>query len=287
MKKTILIINVLLWSTLTGFAQNDTIIKNGMVNLATLILDFENYTFEGGHMAYYVCPGCATDSVQYFVDYMPPGDFGGITFTLNEGQDTFFDGSIIWSGMGQIYYPDNFILDYPFTYVNETVPEPADIKFLDINGDKMEEDSWLYPLKEAVWQAVDTLSITHIFAAENYKALVYFYAPSVGVLDPSVAKWIVFLYYADATQSVTESPLMPHKIFPNPVMDKLTVSSDFISKQLMSYELMNMSGMILKSGSINSNSITIDLSSFPAGIYNLRILDKKTGASAYYSIIKQ
>jgi hypothetical protein len=287
MKKTFLIFNVFLWSVLTGFSQNDTIIKNGVVNMATLVLDFETYAFEGGHMAYYVCPTCATDSLQYFVDYMSPGDFGGISFTLNEAQDTFFDGTIVWAGMGQIHYPDNFNLDYPFTYVNESVPEPADIKFLGINGDKMEEDSWLYPLKDSVWQAVDSLSITHLFATEDYKAVVYFYAPSVGVLDPSVAKWIVFLYYADQTQSVTDRPVTPYKLFPNPVTNKLTVSSDHMPSQRMSYELMTLSGKIVKSGHINSNSITIDLSGFPAGIYALKISDHKGWTSVNYTVIKK
>ena len=274
MKHAILIINMLLWFVLAASGQNDTIIKSGYVNLATLVLDFQTYQFEGGHMAYYQCPDCATDSMQYFVDYLPAGDFGGISFTLNQEQDTFFDATIVWAGMGGINYPTNYSLSAPFIYESNAVPEPGNIKYLGINGEKIDEGDWLFELKDEVWPAVDSLSITNLFAEEDYKAVVYFYPPSVGVLDPSVAKWIVFLYFSDRTNSIKPQPIHSKaEVFPNPASEKITLSGVLELSQGTAYEIYTLTGQVLRHGYLDASERTIDISAIPQGCYSLILVD--------------
>lgn len=274
MKHSILIITLLFWSVLAAFGQNDTIIKSGYVNLATLVLDFQTYEFEGGNLAYYNCPACATDSMQYFVDYLPAGDFGGISFTLNPEQDTFFDATIVWAGMGGIYFPTDYSLSYPFVYENNAVQIPNDIKYLGINGEKMDEEDWIYELKDEVWPAIDSLSITNLFAEEDFKAVVYFYPPSVGVLDPSVAKWIVFLYYPDRTNPTEILPTFKEiNVFPNPASDKITLEYTSEVSRKITYEIHHLNGQLLQNGVLDTSERTIDISDIPQGIYALKILD--------------
>ena len=95
-KPVFLLIGILVH--LNSYSQNDTIIKNGYVNIATLMVDFDTYAFEGGNMSYYVCPNCAVDSIPFLIDYNDPLDFGGITFYLSPVYDTVFNASIIWMG---------------------------------------------------------------------------------------------------------------------------------------------------------------------------------------------
>lgn len=286
MKRTILIIIALIFSFATSFAQNDTIIKSGFVNIATLVVDFETYAFEGGHLGYYECPGCSTDTMQYYVDYLPAGDFGGISFTLNPEQDTFFDGTIVWAGQGQIYYPAEFSLSPPFNFENEVVPEPGNIKFLGLDGNKIEEDSWLYELKDPVWDAVDSLKITQLFAAEDFSAVVYFYAPSVGILNPAVAKWVVFLYYADQSSS-TDLPFEPNlQVFPNPVTDKMTISVDSYHPS-STWQLMDLSGRVIYHGILKESNLQIDLTTLQSGLYYLVINDQTSRPTSTIPIVKR
>jgi hypothetical protein len=288
MKKLSIIIALFLTLPFIVFAQNDTIIKEGYVNFATLIFDFESYEFEGGNMAYYDCTGCTGDSIPYIVDFMSPGDFGGITFDLNPGQEVFFDATIVWAGMGQIQYPNTFNTEYPFTYSNNAVEIPADIKYLEMNGEEMIDGSWLFAKKDSVWNSVDSLGVTNLFAANNFKALVYFYPPSVGVLDPSVAKWVVFLYATDITNPVQNlSGLDKFKIYPNPTTNNIIVESKPSPSSIIQYRVFSVEGLKILEGKIDNGRKKIVLSSLPKGLYTLMIYNEKGDSLKAEKIIKE
>jgi len=169
---------------------------DSVVHVATLIVNYNTYKFEGGHISNYICLQCKLDSLPFLVEYQSPGDFGSITIRLKPTSDTIFRASIIWMGTGQINYPKKFNSKYPFNYSNKKVPMPADIKYLDMNG-TITNDSSIVQKGHSVWKSIRSLSIVKNISTKKYKAALYFYPPSVGKFDPSVAKWIVFLYYKD------------------------------------------------------------------------------------------
>ncbi len=106
-----------LFVLLPFFARAQVVpINPDSLNLAVLVVDYDTYVFEGGNLNYYKKCTCASDSLPFIPHYDPPGDFGGISFTINESGDTIFDATIIWMGTGQIYYPNSFSLQWPFEY---------------------------------------------------------------------------------------------------------------------------------------------------------------------------
>lgn len=273
-KGFLLIVGVLFCFAAIG--QNDTIIKKGFVNFATLILDFETYEFEGGNMAYYECADCDNQSIPFLIDYQSPGDFGGITFHLEPTMDVLFDATIIWAGTGQIDYPTVFDFMPPFNYNETPISEPVDILYLDADGEEL-DDEYLLMKVQSVWDAVDSLQITNLFAEKDYKAVIYFYPPTVGAVNPKVAKWIVFLYYSDMTSSINsyEGEMHEIEVFPNPVRDILHVKLiEPKSDVVIQYRILDASGAVVNKGRLDSEAQQIDISEVTAGLYYIEFRDR-------------
>ena len=138
------------------FGQINSFSEQGMVNIATLKVDFDTYAFEGGNMAYYHCEDCNNDSIPLLIEYIEPGDFGGITFTLSPSIDTIFDATIIWGGDGTIQYPSFS----NYTPIGENYTEkPNNIRLLYMDRMPIEQDYLLEKI-DSVWAVVDSLDIT-------------------------------------------------------------------------------------------------------------------------------
>ena len=65
--------------SISCFAQYDTIIHSGQVNVAVLKLNYYNYSFEGGVMEYLDCPACSIDSIPFDIVYNSPSELGSIS----------------------------------------------------------------------------------------------------------------------------------------------------------------------------------------------------------------
>lgn len=257
-----------------GYSQNDEIIKARMINLATLVVDYTTHEFEGGHMAYYLCPNCIQDSLPIIIDYSDPGDFGGITLKLNPSDDTIFSATIIWMGLGEISYPDTFHNVSPFINSDTLTIMPNDMKYLFV-GNWLKKSVIDSAGADSAWQAIDSLRITYEFSKHNYRALAYLYPPQVGFFNPLKAKWIFFLYYADKTINIAEklNTKCGLSLFPNPTKGIINFSSNFSYSEPLFFKLYNDCGAIVEEGSLMNNQI--DIVNQRRGIYFLQIMNKK------------
>lgn len=185
------------------------------LNLAVLIVDYDSLVFEGGNMSYYPKCTCLVDSLPFVPHFVSPGDFGSIAFTLEHTGDTIFDATIVWMGTGGISFPTDFSLQWPFLYSDLVVPKPQ-LGYFDWTG-QITNDPVIIQKADSAWDVVDSLIITSFFADYTYKAGIYLYPPTVGMFDPSVAKWVVFLYYNAMVYSANESNA-PNllRVSPNP-----------------------------------------------------------------------
>ena len=164
------------------------------MNLAVLVSDYLTYEFEKGALNYYrQCDGCDTDSLPFEVFYRPPGDFGDIMFSYTETGDTVFFGTIIWMGVGELTYPDNFLPSGRFGRLADAVRDPVSIEYFRID-DPLDGRPEYEARADSAWANLKGLDIVLDFAASDYRVGIYLYPPSVGAFDPSEAKWIVFLY---------------------------------------------------------------------------------------------
>ena len=244
-------------------------------NVAVLIVDYDNPQFEGGSLIHYApCPLCSDTSLPFEVLFDPPGDFGGITFTLGAGGDTVFDATIIWMGTGTIQYPGTFYNGYPFTYDTFPVLMP-ELEYYSLYGSAT-NDSAFIALANQAWDLVDSLEITQMFANLNYKAGIYLYPPWVGMFDPTVAKWIVFLYAEEIITDLPELNNQNLKLYPNPVAEDLHLYFEDELSEESNFHIYNQLGeQMTVSYHIMENSVDFDVSSLPAGIYYLRMVSGK------------
>jgi len=162
------------------------------MNLAVLVSDYSTYEFEEGTLNYYPpCASCDQKGLPFDLIYNPPGDFGDIAFKYSENGDTLFYGTIVWMGHGAISYPTDFYDKSEFEWMSSRPNAPASIEYFDVFG----SDRETFKAKaDSAWQRVRSLDIVAEFAKTEYRVGIYMYPPSVGVFDPSVAKWVIFVY---------------------------------------------------------------------------------------------
>jgi hypothetical protein len=169
-------------------------LRDDMMNLAILLVDYQSYEFEEGNLSFYPpCESCDADSLPFLVIFSDTWDyFANISFLYTETGDTLFYATVIWDGQGEIHYPDEFLLANSFKTKTSPAQEPVSIQYFSIYPDMPE--STFHQKADSAWTAVINLDIVHDFAREDYRTGIYLYPPSVGVFLPEVARWVVFLY---------------------------------------------------------------------------------------------
>lgn len=169
------------------------IIKPGAMSLAVLVCDYLSNTFEEAALDYYpACDGCDSAGLPFSVRFNPPGDFGDISFQYTAGGDTLFAGTIIWLGAGQITYPGDFFPASEFETAAVPARDPMSVEYFNIYP-KLNEETF-ETQADFSWNRVKDLDIVAEFAKDDYRVGIYLYAPSVGVFNPELAKWIIFLH---------------------------------------------------------------------------------------------
>lgn len=187
MKTNILIIVAIFFTFISCSDDNDDNTPSLTTNnVLVLKVDYTTNTFEGGKELSF-----AIDTTDFTItyEYTPPGDFGNITMTYQELNETLFDGSIVWAGLGQMNYPQNLLGANQFDYVLT-----ADYALAPGFENVFNLDNTVYDY-EPVWSSVQGLVKVRQYLASNPYATVklFLYTPSVGVGDPEEWDWIIFM----------------------------------------------------------------------------------------------
>lgn len=133
----------------------------------------------------------------------------------------------------------------------------------------------LHGRADSAWYAIDSLQITKLFSAYDFRVGIFEYNRSVGMpYSPTYApNWIVFLYYNSIVTNLSE---MENKtdnlsVYPNPAVDKLTVTYPNISNKFIS--IYNLQGQLLIRKEIGYfiKSADIDIKDLTKGMYILRL----------------
>lgn len=182
-------------------SANGVKLKENAINIATLIVDFETYEFEGGNLrSFSLDTASDSDSLPFIISYNEPYDFGSILFQLDRSTDTIFYGTITWHGRGEIYIPEEISSADSFEKTTYKIKDPLSIKHFEyislpiLNGLAYDSTFKIEEKADSAWYTIKTLDITKQFSNGNYRVGIYLYPPSVGAFIPSRAKWIIFLY---------------------------------------------------------------------------------------------
>ena len=199
-------------------------------SFAVMVYDYESGLLEGGSVVN-VSPDLISipDTIPLIKTRQPPADFGWMKFDYELDSLTLFYGTIVWAGQGEILIPDSLLPVESFEADSMPIERPQNLVYWNYTGEVLTEDSLIQSGTRA-WENAKLLAITHQFADDFYQAAIYFYPPAVGALDPTVAKWIVFLYRNPLFTGIREeSPsLYPQEIlllsaYPNPFNPTTTI----------------------------------------------------------------
>jgi len=86
------------------------------------------------------------------------------------------------------------------------------------------------------------------------------------------------------THNVSNSNFNNFLFSPNPFKSKFSVHPNFIFNQPLFYYIFNNNGTLIKTGELNNNNRTVDLSAYSNGLYHIRLLYK--GASVFHKMLK-
>ena len=192
-------------------SQVDSITFNSLeadetTDVLMLKVDFTTNAFEGGYEHIF------NESVKTFTissKYKAPGDFGEIKLYFSEIDKLLFDGTIIWMGHGEIQYPasDKWLSasDFSRTIALDYVSPKNGFEEV-LNYEEYHAGYFQYLTEseiEAIWSAVQSVVKVREYIKENpnQKVKMYLYTPTVGSVDPTVAKWIIFLNKNSKKQS--------------------------------------------------------------------------------------
>ncbi|MBC8181168.1 T9SS type A sorting domain-containing protein [candidate division KSB1 bacterium] len=248
-------------------------VKEDSMSLAVFVLDFKSYEFIEANIAYYpLCDSCDYLGLPFSIDFVSPNDFGSILFKYLYNYDTLFNASIIWMGQGNIDYPEQFIPADSFETTNNHIPLLENAQYYDY---------WLIPYfytwteytqkADSAWLSIDALQIVNEYADYTYRVGFYAYTPQVGLFNPDVAKWIVFLYYGNDYLTDISDPDLKYSYFeisPNPCYETIRISNyqNFINRP---FEIINIQNQVVLSGQIDNEYISV--SELNSGLYILKL----------------
>lgn len=128
-----------------------------------------------------------------FVFYESPGDFGGAAAVSRTTGLSVFGGGIVWSGTGQITYPQGWLPPSalgPGCGPSPMIPPPKSRGF-DLRGGGPLPDAEVKAALDVVWSTALPLGLAK--TAYLFDAVVLLYPRTVGAFDPNNAEWIVLV----------------------------------------------------------------------------------------------
>lgn len=189
MKRNFILIATLVF-TLFSCSNDETITNEPTDNankVMVLKVDYLTNQFEGGKELIFDADSYAMTLNN---EYVQPADFGSLKLTYAELNETIFDGTIVWNGLGQMTFPQNLLAANQFERVltaDYIVPASG---FENVfNPDNITYDY------DSVWLHVQGLVKVREYLLSNPTATVklFLYTPSVGIGNPEEWDWIIIM----------------------------------------------------------------------------------------------
>ena len=189
MKTKILTFTAIVLTLISCSKDNDeTIIPTtNPNNVLVLKVDYNTNQFEGGKELSFTN---TTTNMTVTNQYVSPSDFGSIKLKYQELNETLFDGTIVWNGLGQINYPQNLLDANQFDRVM-TADYVTPISGFE-NVFNPNNSTYNY---NTIWTSVQSLVKVRQYLISNPNATVkiFLYTPSVGIGNPAEWDWIIIM----------------------------------------------------------------------------------------------
>jgi hypothetical protein len=156
-------------------------------NVLVLKVDYNTNQFEGGKELSFTN---TASNMTVTNQYVSPADFGSIKLKYQEINETIFDGTIVWAGLGQMNYPQNLLNANQFDRVMTTDYVIPSAGFENVfNPDNLPYNY------NTIWTSVQSLVKVRQYLISNPNATVkiFLYTPSVGIGNPEEWDWFIFM----------------------------------------------------------------------------------------------
>ena len=265
------------------FSQINWNLDNNSANFAFLVIDYNTYKFEGGYFTKFnYQPGFDVDSIPFGIIYNPPNDHRDILFSYSATNDTIFAADIWWAGQGHIIFPNKIDSASQFSYDSTTVSDPLSFSYYNYVSEIA--NSLFRPKADSAWLSIKELSALKKFSGQdsNYRVGLYLYAPAVGMFNPNVAKWIIFLYRGQIVVGIKDENIKPNNYqlyqnYPNP----------FNPTTVISYHLPTFSNVSLKIIDVLGNEVaTLVNQEQPTGNYKISFDASNISSGVYFYTLR-
>lgn len=189
MKAKILTITIFILTLISCSKDNDDTItpSTNQNNVLVLKVDYNTNTFEGGKELSF---SSTISNMTVINQYVPPSDFGSIKLIYQELNETLFDGTIVWNGLGQMNFPQNLLNANQFDRVLTADYVSPNSGFENVFNPNNATYNY-----NSIWASVQSLVKVRQYLISNPNATVkiFLYTPSVGIGNPAEWDWIVIL----------------------------------------------------------------------------------------------
>lgn len=154
-------------------------------------VDYQTFQYKGFYALNVSGKTNDGELIPIISEYQPAGDFGFIKLYYRNTGNLLVDGTIVWSGCGQLAFPEPFRAGLP---VKEAIPFQGIEHFARLGEDGQYTETVNEWEMKHIWQSVSyQKEFQHYFGNSTKKVAVYLYAPSVGMFDPYEAYYLVFV----------------------------------------------------------------------------------------------
>ncbi|MBD3635997.1 MAG: hypothetical protein HUJ25_01545 [Crocinitomicaceae bacterium] len=186
MKINFLFITVLTLLTLSS-CRKDKI--NLETHLVLMKVDYMTYNLEGG-VIFDLGNNPNSNTVQIGIEYEEPNDLGYIKLFHIPDSILLFDGSILWSGTGQQYFPDSLNSSVNFPISSNIISAIDSSRVNEIFIMPTNQDSLYY---QHIWDEINEIQLVQEAYNQNFDFSIFCYTPSIGIGNP--LEWDYFVYF--------------------------------------------------------------------------------------------
>ena len=128
--------------------------------------------------------------IPFVAEYEAPNDFGNIKLFYGSKNNLLLDGAIIWNGCGKLAFPEQFRAGLP-TDAGIAYPGTERVAMITENGQYspiLNEREIKY-----IWESVSKQKeFQYYFTNSTKKLAIFLYTPSVGLMNPADADYLIF-----------------------------------------------------------------------------------------------
>ena len=184
------IINHLAGQPSNDFTESDLQETDLQKHILISKVDYLTFRYKGFYALNVTNKLNSGNEIPFVSQYQAPGDFGYIKLFYRNTDNLLMDGSIIWSGCGELNFPDNFRAGLP---MDNGLPYPGQSRISFINDGGHYETVTDERDLQYIWQSVSRQKeFQHYYGNSSKKVAVYLYTPSVGIGNPADAYYLVF-----------------------------------------------------------------------------------------------